>query len=71
MTGVQTCALPISGDADYNKQCLANYIKTGDYKKLINEIMYQDTDPREKVIWAMMQAGCYEDETSGVAEFIC
>ena len=49
-----------TGDADYNQTCLNHYQQTGDYQALIYEIMYQDTLPREKVIWAMMQAGCYE-----------
>jgi hypothetical protein len=46
-------------DAKYNQKCLISYMKSGDYDQLIYSLTYQDTLPREKVIWAMMQAGCY------------
>jgi hypothetical protein len=58
-------------DAKHNQKCLISYMKSGDYDQLIQSLMYQDTHPREKVIWAMMQAGCYEDVTSNTAEFFC
>lgn len=48
-------------DAKYNQKCLISYMKTGNYDKLIKELIYQDTLPRETVIIAMMDAGCYPD----------
>jgi hypothetical protein len=48
-------------DAKYNQKCLLSYMKTGNYDKLIKELIYQDTLPRETVIYAMMDAGCYPD----------
>lgn len=58
-------------DANYNQKCLNSYKRTGNYDKLIHSLTYQDTLPREQVIWAMMQAGCYEETNSKVAEFTC
>lgn len=49
----------VTEDAIYNQKCLNSYKRTGNYDKLIHSLTYQDTLPREKVIWAMMQAGCY------------
>jgi len=46
-------------DGKYNQKCLLSYMKSGDYDKLIRELIYQDTLPRETVIYAMMDAGCY------------
>ena len=47
-------------DAEYNK-CLTRYMKNGNYTKLIDALIYQDTIPRERVIGAMMAAGCYPE----------
>jgi len=46
-------------DGKYNQKCLLSYMKSGDYDQLINSLVYQDTLPRERVIWAMMEADCY------------
>ena len=48
-------------DAKYNQKCLISYMKSGNYDKLIRELIYQDTLPRERVIYAMMEAGCYPE----------
>jgi hypothetical protein len=48
-------------DGKYNQKCLISYMKSGDYDKLIRELIYQDTLPRERVIYAMMDAGCYPE----------
>jgi hypothetical protein len=48
-------------DAKYNQKCLISYMKSGDYDQLINSLVYQDTLPREQVIYAMMEAGCYPE----------
>ena len=48
-------------DAKYNQKCLISYMKTGDYDELIGKLVYQDTLPRERVIYAMMEAGCYPE----------
>ena len=48
-------------DAEYNQKCLISYMKTGDYDELIGKLVYQDTLPRERVIYAMIEAGCYPE----------
>ena len=48
-------------DGKYNQKCLISYMKSGDYDQLINSLVYQDTLPRERVIYAMMEAGCYPE----------
>jgi hypothetical protein len=48
-------------DAKYNLKCLTKYMMTGNYDELIDNLVYQDTLPRERVIYAMMEAGCYPE----------
>jgi hypothetical protein len=59
-------------DAKYNLKCLNNYKRSGDFDKLIKELRYQDTLPREKVFWALMQAGHYPTKQEQLdIEFYC
>lgn len=67
MDGLDDLATMVKEDAKYNDKQLRLYEASGNLTELYNNLVYQDSLPRDEVFGALMDAGLYTRGATTIA----